>query len=525
MRKKNYLIFDNINSNNIVNTPLNVNCKRVASDDISVDFSEFLHMYDNDNDNYNNINYDNNNGNYDNYNYNNIINNRYSINKDENSRNNTDAKTIEQHLNDLTSSLEVDQYSYLYSNSGDSSSIIVDDLHSDMIKKMNKISSNLMIPPPPISYPANSVNPSQYNKESMQTTYVEPVVLPIPPSRSSSSSISSSMPASSSKTLQKKKSFWEELLPDKDIENEVVLALEHFNSVVEFNNVFEVYHYTDELDDIFRNAEDHVIYRYSLVEEEINELKDAVLTNNYSEIIDALIDIIYVIYGMQITIGAKDSKSAISVINYYDKSFIKLHELNKESMIFYDMVSKMYLHANSIHSTSDITIESKIELESKSKLLRELSKLTFTDKKFPILKNKEIVKHFVNKILDLNLRIKDSIKQKDIVKVVMLLGKLLQQVYTTTIVFNIDVNKAFNIVHNSNMSKVCSSEKEAKMTVEHYKVIYRNGDLKYDSPEYRKSKMPGKWIVYNKSTTKILKSIDYKPANFDYMLQSMLLKY
>lgn len=76
----------------------------------------------------------------------------------------------------------------------------------------------------------------------------------------------------------------------------------------------------------------------------------------------------------------------------------------------------------------------------------------------------------------------------------------------------IDLDRAFRIVHSSNMSKVCASEADAKITVQKYKEGNR-----YDSPCFFK-KDNGMYVVKNKSTGKVLKSHKYKPAKFDSIL-------
>src|SRR5690349_2880650 len=63
----------------------------------------------------------------------------------------------------------------------------------------------------------------------------------------------------------------------------------------------------------------------------------------------------------------------------------------------------------------------------------------------------------------------------------------------------------FEEVQRSNMSKACSSEEEAKRTVEHYK--QKDGTDCY----YRHE--GGKWLVYRASDNKTIKSIAYSPAN------------
>jgi hypothetical protein len=85
----------------------------------------------------------------------------------------------------------------------------------------------------------------------------------------------------------------------------------------------------------------------------------------------------------------------------------------------------------------------------------------------------------------------------------------------------IDMNKGFTLVHESNMSKLCVSEQEAKDTV----AWYKENEDRYNSPDYRKADDANDangannvnkkeyWIVYNKSTNRILKSINYTPVD------------
>ena len=78
-----------------------------------------------------------------------------------------------------------------------------------------------------------------------------------------------------------------------------------------------------------------------------------------------------------------------------------------------------------------------------------------------------------------------------------------------------DMDKAFDIVHNSNMSKLCKSKEEALDTIKWYQ---EHPEFGYDSPKYRKSTDDKYYVVYNESTKKILKSIHYKPADFSALL-------
>lgn len=111
----------------------------------------------------------------------------------------------------------------------------------------------------------------------------------------------------------------------------------------------------------------------------------------------------------------------------------------------------------------------------------------------------------------------DAIKDNDFTEVIDALSDILYVVYGAGASFGIDLDKTFDIVHRSNMSKLCISEEQAKRTVDWYVA----NDTRYDSPSFRKGDglYNGKpfWVVFNQSTGKILKSIDYTPAKFDQL--------
>ena len=68
----------------------------------------------------------------------------------------------------------------------------------------------------------------------------------------------------------------------------------------------------------------------------------------------------------------------------------------------------------------------------------------------------------------------------------------------------------FNEVQRSNMSKACDTQQEALITLSHYK--------KKDGTEGYYKKINGKWLVYRASDDKVLKSINYSPANLKDIL-------
>ena len=108
----------------------------------------------------------------------------------------------------------------------------------------------------------------------------------------------------------------------------------------------------------------------------------------------------------------------------------------------------------------------------------------------------------------------DAIEQKDMTETIDALTDILYVVYGAGAALGINLDKAFDIVHKSNMSKLCVDEKEAIETVEYYKKIYELGNTKYDSPAYKLAPDGIKYVVYNETSGKILKSINYSPAKF-----------
>lgn len=112
--------------------------------------------------------------------------------------------------------------------------------------------------------------------------------------------------------------------------------------------------------------------------------------------------------------------------------------------------------------------------------------------------------------------LKEAIDNKDFVETIDALSDILYVVYGGFTAFGINGDDAFDLVHKSNMSKLCKTENEAQETVNWYK---QHESSRYDSPEYRRSNDGIHWVVYNKSTKKILKSINYKPVKFDSLLE------
>jgi predicted HAD superfamily Cof-like phosphohydrolase len=70
----------------------------------------------------------------------------------------------------------------------------------------------------------------------------------------------------------------------------------------------------------------------------------------------------------------------------------------------------------------------------------------------------------------------------------------------------------FEEVQRSNMSKACTTEEEAKATIDFYR--------KKDGTECYTKQEDGKWLVYRTSDNKTIKSINYSPADLDRIVSS-----
>ena len=107
--------------------------------------------------------------------------------------------------------------------------------------------------------------------------------------------------------------------------------------------------------------------------------------------------------------------------------------------------------------------------------------------------------------------LKEAVKNNDFVEVLDALADILYVKYGAGAAWGVDLQKAFDLVHDSNMSKICSSQSEAEETVKWYKEHPEKG---YPSPEYRPAdEENNSFVVFEKTTGKILKSVNYKSVN------------
>jgi predicted HAD superfamily Cof-like phosphohydrolase len=125
----------------------------------------------------------------------------------------------------------------------------------------------------------------------------------------------------------------------------------------------------------------------------------------------------------------------------------------------------------------------------------------------------KLVNYRLKLILEEVDEFKESIVNKDFKESIDALCDILYVTYGAFTAFGVDADKAFDIVQKSNMSKLCRTKEEAIETVKTYE-----SDTRYDSPDFRLSDNGKDYVVFNRNTKKILKSIAYTPADFSSLI-------
>ena len=114
--------------------------------------------------------------------------------------------------------------------------------------------------------------------------------------------------------------------------------------------------------------------------------------------------------------------------------------------------------------------------------------------------------------------LKEAVEKNDFVEVVDALADILYVTYGAGVAWGVDLQKAFELVHESNMSKICNSREEAEETVKWYK---NNPEKGYPSPRLRKALddvKDTKYVVYEESTGKILKNVNYRAVDLSKLV-------
>ena len=265
------------------------------------------------------------------------------------------------------------------------------------------------------------------------------------------------------------------------------MATTNFEKVCDFNKTFDfpiLGHCTIALD----NAKIANL-RINLIQEEgIEEFKKALDTNDKIEMLDSIADHLYVLYGLCYTYSFDP--------DYYIR-------LTHNNIINNKKLTGCCCTNN---SPEFLLLECQKQYNNKKLTNYELIYNTIHD--YKKCETDVFIKDIFKENCDLVEMLKKAmLETKDIVETYIITMCLIVNTYKLGIYLSIDVDKLFDIIHNSNMSKLCITEEEAKQTVEKYKNNYETGNSPYDSPYYYKSQ--NYYIVKNRSSGKSLKSINY----------------
>lgn len=131
-----------------------------------------------------------------------------------------------------------------------------------------------------------------------------------------------------------------------------------------------------------------------------------------------------------------------------------------------------------------------------------------------IFENKKLLKLRLDLIQEEFNELKQAILEKDFGEVRDAIGDILYVTYGAAASFGINADRDYDIIHRSNMSKAAQTEEIAKASVNNYIHKYEKGESPYDTPNYRLSDNGKYYIIYNESSGKILKAINYTQVNF-----------
>ena len=280
--------------------------------------------------------------------------------------------------------------------------------------------------------------------------------------------------------------------------------------------------------------------RLNLIKEEIDELNVAIQEHNFKEIRDAIGDICYVVYGMADVLGIDINTIFITTLqNEVIKYYINNPTHNNISTIIIDKIINAYNNNYSTtNNSTQNTANNKItNFNYVNLFLNELlNDYTFNEytneiKEYDGNQTQLLKTKLLENLTVIYLKLEEEC-QKEVVYyfndnhekcqnytkfqvVGHYIYELLKLTYCLGSLYNIDVDKDFSIIHQSNMSKLCDTEEDAKTTVKNYELKFKNGNSPYDSPYYYELPELKKWIVKNKSTGKALKNINYKEVSFE----------
>lgn len=246
-----------------------------------------------------------------------------------------------------------------------------------------------------------------------------------------------------------------------------------YDKVVKFSESFDISISKNLLnnDQILDEDKQLIETKRNLINEELNELLEAIDKNNLINIIDALIDMLYVIYGVYYSFEG---------LTIFNKDF---NEYCKKSLVSLDNINN-----------------------------KQFKKYIITQFYNDNIVNDYFFKHFVDNLKLVNVNFNKTIMKKELNTI---LNDYIDNIFSIFIVLNINPTPFFDEIHNSNMTKFCVNEDEVGLTSKHYQNEF-NCNTYYIEKSFFDSKL---YIVKRSSDNKILKSINYTKPNINKILQ------
>jgi predicted HAD superfamily Cof-like phosphohydrolase len=233
-----------------------------------------------------------------------------------------------------------------------------------------------------------------------------------------------------------------------------------FQNVEEFHRVFQ--QPVKRCPDITVFDEDPklVALRLSLIEEETREFLEALENKDVVEMVDALADINYVVYGGGLAFG--------------------------------------------------INMDSMLKLSKRPQTSKDIEPSKFFSETSP-----QDISQLVSAFAILLNELKAAFESRNMIDIAVVFVRFIEHTYAAAAMMNVDLDEAFRLVHESNMTKACLDEDQALLSLEQYK----KDMTVYKDPAVKRSDNGKYWIIFDRATGKTLKSkfyraVDLKPLVF-----------
>jgi predicted HAD superfamily Cof-like phosphohydrolase len=248
-----------------------------------------------------------------------------------------------------------------------------------------------------------------------------------------------------------------------------------FEKVKHFNRLFGVYDPSKFMMENYREliSKDEIDFCLKLINEELKELCEAFeQKKSFEETIGEACDLVYVLYGMSCRLNLD-----------CDEHF-KLTHSNKRNGAISDM------------TPFEVVCEEYQSEGDKSNFFQ--GEVTAITEKEEIIRNilGQLVKYYNQLVVNATVR--------NFSGMLWALSDILEQTLKIFCELRVDFELIFDMIHQANMKKLAHDEDEAIKSVEKYK---KEGI--FDSPSYRKSYDGKYYVVYNISTGKVLKALNW----------------